>query len=166
VSSLLVPVVLSASVAIFAASGTADARAKKKPARRASVASLVAHPCSVISIGQITALLGTSPVTPAKTDGDGECDYSSASAFNFVNIQIQQGALKQFFKQDAVSSDATEAVKGLGNQAFVTPANLISSNGAGSIFVLVGTTTLRVDVYLQVSSSTLEALAKDAVAKL
>jgi hypothetical protein len=166
VASLLVPVALSASVLLLAAPGTADAHAKKKPVHHASIASLVAHPCSVISTGQITALLGTSPVTPAKTDEDGECDYSSASAFNFVNIQIQRGALKQFFKQDAVSSDATQAVKGLGNQAFVTPANLISSNGAGSVFVLVGTTTLRVDVYLQVAPSTLEAFAKDAVAKL
>jgi hypothetical protein len=146
-------------------SPSASASSKKKPAHP-NLNALLSHPCSIVSTGQIAGALGASPTTPAKVSSGGECDYSSSSSFNFINIGIQANTVKRFFKQDSVGAAATQEVKGLGNDAFVTPAAYIGSKGAGSIFVLVGTTTLRIDVYLPVPPSTLEALAKDCLGKL
>jgi hypothetical protein len=157
---------LSVAGVVALVSPSASASKHKAPKHHASPGALLSHPCTVVSTGQIAGALGAAPETPAKVSSGGECDYSSSSSFNFINIGIQENTVKRFFRQDSVGAAATQEVKGLGNDAFVTPATFISSNGAGSIFVLVGTTTLRIDVYLPVPPSTLEALAKDCLGKL
>ena len=122
--------------------------------------SALPDPCSLVTPTDIATALGAAPLTPPKSDADGECQYASASENNYVNVQVEGGQTAASFEKASSSAGPTQRITGLGNEAFQNTAG-------GSVFVLAGTTYLRIDVFLTtVDPSAVQSLAKAAIGRL
>lgn len=121
--------------------------------------------CSLVTASDVTSALGTTPSTPPKTDSQTECDYSTPSEYNYLNVMVGDFINQSLFQQDATTAGATEAVSGLGQQAFESPAGA----QAGSILVAKGQNYLRIDAFVPMTSATqaaLHQLAQQALARI
>jgi len=106
--------------------------------------------CTLVSAADITSVVGTAPKDPPTNSSSSECDYSSPSAYNFVNVSVRPELSSHFFQQDATSAGATEAGSGVGDATFETPVGA----QAGSILVLKGKNSLRIDLYEPMTPAT------------
>ncbi|HVA08936.1 MAG TPA: hypothetical protein VNG12_19560 [Acidimicrobiales bacterium] len=114
--------------------------------------------CKLVTASDVTAGLGTAPSTPPKTDSQIECDYSNPTAYNYVNVMVQNVGSKSFFTSDANGAGATQAVSGLGDAAFQSP----SDGATDTIFVLKGSNFLRIDAYVAATAANTAAVQQMA----
>jgi hypothetical protein len=114
--------------------------------------------CELVTASDVTAALGTAPSTPPKTDSQIECDYSNPTAYNYVNVMVQNAGSKTFFTSDANDAGATQAVSGLGDAAFQSP----SGGATDTIFVLKGSNFLRIDAYVAATAANTAAVQQMA----
>jgi hypothetical protein len=116
--------------------------------------------CTLVTATDIQSALGASPLTPPKTDSDGQCAYASATESNYVNVQVEGGQTTATFEKASSSAGPTQRITGLGDEAF-------QNMGGGTVFVLKGATSVRIDVFLTtVSSSAVQSLAQTAIGRL
>jgi hypothetical protein len=117
-------------------------------------------PCSLVTPTDIAGALGAAPLTPPKSDANGQCEYASATESNYVNVQVVSGQTTASFEKASSSAGPTNRIEGLGDEAF-------QNMGGGSVFVLHGTTSIRIDVFLTtVDAAAVQSLAQTAVGRL
>jgi hypothetical protein len=122
--------------------------------------SALPDPCTLVTPTDIATALGAAPLTPPKSDSGGQCQYASASENNYVNVQVEGGQTMASFEKASSSAGPAQRITGLGNEAFQNTAG-------GSVFVLVGTTYLRIDVFLTtIDPSAVQSLATTAIGRL
>jgi hypothetical protein len=116
--------------------------------------------CKLLTVAEITQALGTAPTVPAKQDTVGECDYSSPTGYNFINISVSALSTPALWRRSVAGAGATIPVSGIGDEAFRSATN-------GTIVVRKGKKTLRIDQYVDgLPETTIESLAKAATARL
>jgi hypothetical protein len=116
--------------------------------------------CKLLTVAEITAALGAAPTQPPKTDSVGECDYSSAADYNFLNISVTPVASNALWQKQAQGAGATVKVSGIGNAAYRSPTN-------ATILVRKGKQSLRIDQYVPgLAEAQIESLGKAAAARL
>jgi hypothetical protein len=116
--------------------------------------------CSLVSPSDIQAALGAAPLTPPKSDTQTQCEYASATEGNYVNVQVEGGQTTASFEKASSSAGPTQRITGLGDEAF-------QNMGGGTVFVLKGSTSVRIDVFLTtVSPSAVQSLAQTAIGGL
>ncbi len=122
--------------------------------------SAVPDACQIVTPSDIQTALGSAPSTPAKVDSDGECDYASPTEGSYVNVTIEVDQTPGAFEKTASGSGPTTRITGLGDEAF-------ASISGGTVFVLKGTTSLRIDVFeASPDAGAVQNLAHTAVGRL
>ena len=136
-----------------AVSSGAVASKAKKPKKPVST-------CKLLTVAEITTALGTAPTVPAKQDTVGECDYSSPTDYNFINISVTPLSTPSLWRKSVAGAGATIPVSGIGDEALRSATN-------ATIVVRKGKQTLRIDQYVTgLPETTTENLAKAATARL
>lgn len=116
--------------------------------------------CKLLTVAEITQALGAAPTQPPKTDSVGECDYSSAADYNFLNIGVTPVVNNALWQKQAQGAGATVMVSGIGNAAYRSPTN-------ATILVRKGKQSLRIDQYVPgLTEAQIESLGKAAAARL
>lgn len=132
---------------------SAVATKAKKPKKAVST-------CKLLTVAEITQALGTAPTEPPKADSVGECDYSSPTDYNFINVSVRPIVSPALWKKEAGGAGATIPVTGIGDAAFRSPTN-------ATIMVRKGKQTLRIDQYVTgLPETAIESLGKAATARL
>jgi hypothetical protein len=136
-----------------ATSAGAVASKAKKPKKPVST-------CKLLTVAEITTALGTAPTTPPKQNTTGECDYSSPTDVNFININVTPLATAALWRKSVAGAGATIPVSGIGDEAFRSATN-------ATIVVRKGKQTLRIDQYVTgLTEAQIESLGKAATARL
>ena len=126
---------------------------KKKPKK-------VLPACKLLTIAEITQALGSAPTVPPKIDNKDECDYSSPTDYNFINLGLRPAVTSLLWRRSVQGAGATIPVAGIGDEAFRSANN-------GTIFVRKGKQTLRIDQYVQgLPETVIESLGKAATARM
>ncbi len=116
--------------------------------------------CKLLTIAEITQALGTAPTEPPKSDSADECDYSSPTDYNFINLSLSPFVGATLWKRSTQGGGATIPVAGIGDEAFRSASN-------ATIMVRKGKRTLRIDQYVQgLDETAVENLGKAATARL
>lgn len=117
--------------------------------------------CKLLTVAEITQALGTAPTVPPRQDTVGECDYSSPTYPNFINISVSALSTPALWRKTVVAgAGATIPVSGIGDEAFRSATN-------GTIVVRKGKKTLRIDQYVAgLPETTIESLGKAATTRL
>jgi hypothetical protein len=116
--------------------------------------------CKLLTVAEITQALGTAPTEPPKQDTVGECDYSSPTDYNFINISVTPLSTPALWRKSVAGAGATIPVSGIGNEAFRSATN-------ATIVVRKGKQTLRIDQYVTgLTDAQIEGLGKAATARL
>ena len=116
--------------------------------------------CKLLTVAEITQALGTAPKEPPIADLVGECDYSSATDYNFINVSVRPIVSNELWEKQAQGAGATVKVIGIGDAAYVSPS-------FGTILVRTGKQTLRIDQYVVgLPETVIENLGKAATARL
>jgi hypothetical protein len=116
--------------------------------------------CSVVTSSDIATALGTAPLTPPKSSTHDQCAYASATEGSYVNVQVATDQTTDSFEKASSGGGPTQRITGLGDEAF-------QSTGGGTVFVLQGTTSVRIDVFLTtVDPSAVQSLARTAISGL
>jgi len=126
---------------------------KKKPKK-------VLPACKLLTIAEITQALGTAPKEPPKADAKDECDYSSPTAYNFLNVSLSSFVDAILWKRSVQGAGATIPVAGIGDEAFRSASN-------GTIMVRKGKRTVRIDQYVSgLNETVIENLGKAVAARM
>lgn len=151
--ALVVAVVMTMLTGSAVSSGAVASKAKKpkKPLPA----------CKLLTVAEITQALGTAPTVPPKSDSKDECDYSSPTDYNYLNLGLRPlDVTAALWRKSVAGAGATIPVSGIGDEAFRSPTN-------ATIEVRKGKQTLRIDQYVQgLGEAPLESLAKAATARL
>ena len=130
--------------------GGVEGQEGRSPSPRAS--------CSTVA--EITQALGTAPTEPPKQDTVGECDYSSPTDYNFINVSVTPIVSNALWEKSGAGAGATITVIGIGDAAFLSPT-------IATILVRKGKQTLRIDQYVVgLPETVIENLGKAATARL
>ncbi len=145
--------VLAALLTSTALDASAVASKAKKPKKPVAA-------CKLLTDAELTQTLGAPPIKPAKSDSVDECDLSSATDYNFINIMVRPLVSVALWKQQALGSNANIPVTGIGDAAYRSADN-------ATILVRKGKKTLRIDQYVAgLSEAQIESLGKTAISRL
>jgi hypothetical protein len=152
--SCLRPIVLAAvTLVMVAACGSSSGGS-------AAGSSSLPDACSLVSASDIQSALGTAPLTPPKSSTQTDCAYASSTEGSYVDVTVATGQTTDSFEKASSGAGPTQRITGLGDEAF-------QSNSGGTVFVLSGTTSVRIDVFLTtVDPSAVQSLARTAVSGL